>query len=146
MTGVQTCALPICWFIDKLGRRLGFAFFLLQATVFMTWWIFATDKTTLLILGLIWGWGLLGVWGPITTFTAEMYPTRIRGVGNGFSWTMGMFCGYVLWPFVSVYLRQVTGSFQAAFLCIPVIMVIQVIVIWTCSPENAGKDLDKIAV
>ena len=134
------------WFIDKLGRRLGFAFFLLQATVFMTWWIFATDKTTLLILGLIWGWGLLGVWGPITTFTAEMYPTRIRGVGNGFSWTIGMFCGYVLWPFVSVWLRQATGSFQAAFLLIPVIMVIQAIVIWVYSPENAGKELDHIAV
>lgn len=134
------------WFIDKLGRRLGFAFFLLQATVFMTWWIFATDKTTLLILGLIWGWGLLGVWGPITTYTAEMYPTRIRGVGNGFSWTIGMFCGYVLWPFVSVWLREMTGSFQAAFLLIPVIMVLQAIVICGLSPENAGKELDHIAI
>ena len=34
------------WFIDKLGRRLGFAFMLAQATIFMTWWIFATDKST----------------------------------------------------------------------------------------------------
>ncbi|MBS0644151.1 MAG: MFS transporter [Acetobacteraceae bacterium] len=133
------------WFIDKLGRRLGFAFMLLQATVFMTWWIFATDKTTLLILGFVWGWGFLGVWGPITTYTAEMYPTRIRGVGNGFSWTIGMFCGYVLWPFVSVYLRQTTGSFQAAFLLIPAIMVLQTIIIWVYSPEYARKELDAIA-
>ena len=133
------------WVIDKMGRRFGFAFFLIQASVFMTWWIFATDKTTLLILGLIWGWGLLGVWGPITTYTAEMYPTRIRGVGNGFSWTVGMFCGYVLWPFVSVWLRQATGSFQAAFLLIPVVMLLQAFVIWTYSPEHAGKDLDHIA-
>jgi MFS family permease len=134
------------WVIDKLGRRLGFALMLLQATVFMTWWIFATDKTTLLVLGLIWGWGFLGVWGPITAYTAEMYPTRIRGVGNGFSWTVGMFCGYVLWPFVSVYLRQTTGSFQAAFLLIPVIMVVQTLIIWFYSPEHAGKELDQIAV
>ena len=134
------------WLIDKMGRRLGFAFLLLQATVFMTWWIFATDKTTLLILGFVWGWGFLGVWGPITTYTAEMYPTRIRGVGNGFSWTIGLFCGYVLWPFVSVYLRETTGSFQAAFLLIPVIMVIQTLVIWFYSPEHAGKPLDEIAV
>ena len=134
------------WVIDKLGRRLGFALMLLQASVFMTWWIFATDKTTLLILGLVWGWGFLGVWGPITAYTAEMYPTRIRGVGNGFSWTVGMFCGYVLWPFVSVYLRQSTGSFQAAFLLIPVIMVIQALIIWCYSPEHAGKELDQIAI
>jgi MFS family permease len=134
------------WFIDKLGRRLGFAFMLLEATVFMTWWIFATGKTELMVLGLLWGWGLLGVWGPITTYTAEMYPTRIRGVGNGFSWTIAMFCGYVLWPFVSVYLRQTTGSFQAAFLLIPAIMVIQTVIIWFLSPEYAGKELDEIAV
>jgi hypothetical protein len=57
-----------------------------------------------------------------------------------------MFCGYVLWPFVSVYLRQTTGSFQAAFLLIPVIMVIQAVIIWFCSPEYAGKELDEIAV
>jgi MFS transporter, putative metabolite:H+ symporter len=134
------------WLIDKLGRRLGFAFMLLEATVFMTWWIFATGKTELMVLGLLWGWGFLGVWGPITAYTAEMYPTRIRGVGNGFSWTIGMFCGYVLWPFVTVYLRQVTGSFQAAFLLIPVIMVIQTLIIWAYSPENAGKELDEILV
>ncbi len=134
------------WFIDKLGRRLGFAFMLIQATVCMTWWIFATDKTTLFVLGILWGWGFLGVWGPITTYTAEMFPTRIRGVGNGFAWTVGMFAGYVLWPFVSVWLRELTGSFQAAFFLIPVIMVVQVIIIWVYSPEHAGKDLDQIAV
>jgi MFS family permease len=134
------------WFIDKLGRRLGFAFMLLQATIFMTWWIFATDKTTLFWVGIVWGWGFLGVWGPITTYTAEMFPTRIRGVGNGFSWTIGIFCGYVLWPFVSVYLRESTGSFQAAFLLIPVIMVIQASIVWIYSPEHAGKELDEISI
>jgi len=56
-----------------------------------------------------------------------------------------MFCGYVLWPFVSVYLRQTTGSFQAAFLLIPAIMVLQTIIIWMYSPEYARKELDAIA-
>jgi MFS family permease len=134
------------WFIDKLGRRLGFAFMLIQATICMTWWIFTNDKTMLFVLGVIWGWGFLGVWGPITTYTAEMYPTRIRGVGNGFSWTIGMFCGYVLWPFVSVYLRETTGSFQAAFLLIPVIMMIQAAIVWFYSPEYARQELDEIAI
>jgi MFS transporter, putative metabolite:H+ symporter len=133
------------WFIDKLGRRLGFTVMLLQATICMTIWIFATDKTTLFVLGVAWGWGFLGVWGPITTYTAEMFPTRIRGVGNGFSWTIGFFAGYVLWPFVSVYLREATGSFQSAFMCIPVIMIIQMLIIWFCSPEYARKELDEIA-
>ena len=75
-----------------------------------------------------------------------MYPTRVRGVGNGFSWACGLFAGYVLWPFVSVWLRESTGSFIAAFLLIPVVMLIQAGVIWFYSPEHRGKELDAIAV
>ena len=134
------------WFIDKLGRRLGFAFMLLQATVFMVWWLFATDKATLFWLGIVWGWGFLGVWGPITTFTAEIYPTRIRGVGNGFSWFFGLFGGYVLWPFVTVWLQQLTGSFRAAFMIIPAVMILQILVLWFYSPEYARRELNEIAI
>ena len=96
-----------------------FAILLLEAAVFMTIWIFAADRVALWLLGMAWAWGFIGVWGPVTTYTAEMYPTRIRGVGNGFSWSVAFLIGAVLWPFVSVWLRQTTGSFVAAFLLIP---------------------------
>ena len=134
------------WMADKFGRRQAFVFMLIEASIFMTLWVFATDKTSLWVLGLLWSWGFLGVWGPIVTYTAEMYPTRVRGVGNGFSWACGLFAGYVLWPFVAVWLRETTGSFAAAFLLIPVVMVIQAGVIWFYSPEHRGKELDAIAV
>ena len=134
------------WVIDRFGRRRGFAILLIEAAVFMTIWIFAESKIALWILGLAWGWGFLGVWGPVTTYTAEMYPTRIRGVGNGFSWAMAVFVGFVLWPFVSVYLRETTGSFAAAFLLIPVILLILTLVVWIYSPEHARKELDAISV
>ena len=110
------------WMIDRLGRRLGFAVLLLEAAFFMTIWIFADGKLALWLLGMAWSFGFIGVWGPVTAYTAEMYPTRIRGVGNGFSWSVAFFIGVVLWPFVSVWLREVTGSFVAAFLLIPVIL------------------------
>ena len=78
--------------------------------------------------------------------TAEMYPTRIRGVGNGFSWAVAFMIGYVLWPFVSVWLRESSGSFHTAFLMIPVFMLGQAAVVWFFSPEHVGKDLDAIHV
>jgi MFS transporter, putative metabolite:H+ symporter len=134
------------WMIDRFGRRLGFAILLLEAAFFMTLWVFATDTLALWLLGMAWSWGFIGVWGPVTTYTAEMYPTRIRGVGNGFSWAVAFLVGAVLWPFVSVYLREATGSFAAAFLLIPVILVIMAAIIWVYSPEHARKDLDQIAV
>jgi MFS family permease len=134
------------WMIDRFGRRLGFVVLLLEAAVFVTIWVFATDTMAIWLLGMAWSWGFIGVWGPVTTYTAEMYPTRIRGVGNGFSWAVAFLIGAVLWPFVSVWLRQTTGSFVAAFLLIPVILVILAAIIWFYSPEHARKDLDQIAV
>jgi MFS family permease len=134
------------WMIDKLGRRPGFVVALLQGAFFITLWCLTTDRTWLWVWGLLWSLGFLGVWGPATAYTAEMYPTRIRGVGNGFSWGLAFFIGYVLWPFVSVWIREATGSFTLAFLLIPVAMVLQALVVWVWSPENAGKDLDEISV
>ncbi len=134
------------WMIDRLGRRVGFAVLLIEAAVFMTIWIFAHDKIGLWLLGMAWSWGFIGVWGPVTTYTAEMYPTRIRGVGNGFSWAVAFLIGAVLWPFVSVYLRETTGSFIAAFLLIPVILLGMAAIIWFYSPEHARKELDAISV
>jgi MFS family permease len=134
------------WLIDRFGRRLGFAILLIEAAVFMTIWIFTENRLALWLLGMAWSWGFIGVWGPVTTYTAEMYPTRIRGVGNGFSWAVAFLVGAVLWPYVSVYLRETTGSFIAAFLLIPVILLTMAAIIWFCSPEHARKDLDQIAV
>ena len=134
------------WMIDRLGRRIGFAVLLIEAAAFMTIWIFARDKIALWLLGMAWSWGFIGVWGPVTTYTAEMYPTRIRGVGNGFSWAVAFLIGAVLWPFVWVYLRETTGSFVAAFLLIPVILLVMTGIIWFYSPEHARKELDAISV
>ncbi len=134
------------WMIDAFGRRLGFATLLIEAAFFMVIWIFATNTVALWLLGLAWSFGFIGVWGPVTAYTAEMYPTRIRGVGNGFSWAVAFLIGAVLWPFVSVWLRETTGSFVAAFLLIPVILLVMAAIIWFYSPEHARKDLDKIAV
>jgi len=134
------------WIIDRFGRRLGFVLMLAQGALFLTLWTYTQNNTLLWVYGLLWSIGFLGVWGPATTYTTEMYPTRVRGVGNGFSWAVAFFVGYVLWPFVSVWIRESTGSFQIAFLLIPVVMLGQAAVVWFYSPENAGKDLDGIHV
>ena len=61
------------WMIDRLGRRLGFGILLLEAAFFLTIWIFAEGKVALWLLGMAWSFGFIGVWGPVTAYTAEMY-------------------------------------------------------------------------
>ena len=47
---------------------------------------------------------------------------------------------------VSVWLRETTGSFVAAFLLVQVILISMAAIIWFCSLENTRKELDQIAV
>ncbi|MBV8451949.1 MAG: MFS transporter [Deltaproteobacteria bacterium] len=134
------------WLADKIGRRVGFIALLLEGAVFMTLWVYAASTLWLWIFGLAWSFGFLGFWGPSTTVTAEIFPTRIRGVANGVVWLIGYFVGFVLWPFTTVALQQATGSFALAFLTIPVFMTAMAVGVWFMVPEHAGKELNAIAV
>ncbi len=134
------------WLADRVGRRAGFIVTLLEGAVFLVAWIYSDSHLLLWIFGLAWSFGFLGFWGPATVLTAEIFPTRIRGVANGVVWAIAYFVGFVLWPFATVALQQATGSFKLAFLCIPVFMVLMAIGVWLWVPEHAGKELNEISV
>jgi MFS family permease len=134
------------WLADRVGRRAGFIVTLLEGAVFLIAWIYSESHLLLWIFGLAWSFGFLGFWGPSTVLTAEIFPTRARGVANGVVWAIAYFVGFVLWPFVTVALQQATGSFKLAFLCIPAFMVLMALGVWLWVPEHAGKELNEISV
>lgn len=134
------------WLADRIGRRVGFIAMLIEGAIFITLWVLADNPILLWVFGLAWSFGFLGIWGPSTTLTAEVFPTRIRGGANGVVWTIAYFVGFVLWPFVTVSLQQSTGSFALAFLCIPVFMIAMAAGVWVWVPEHAGKELNAIIV
>lgn len=111
------------WLADRIGRRVGFIAMLIEGAIFITLWVYTDSYILLWVFGLAWSFGFLSIWGPSTTLTAEVFPTRNRGSANGVVWTIAYFIGFVLWPFVTVALQQSTGSFALAFLCIPVFMI-----------------------
>ena len=134
------------WLADRIGRRIGFIAMLIQGAIFMTLWVYTDNHILLWVFGLAWSFGFLGFWGPSTTLTAEVFPTRIRGAANGVVWAIAYFVGFVLWPFVTVALQQATGSFALAFLCIPAMMIAMAIGVWLSVPEHGGKELNAIIV
>ncbi|MGN1285060.1 MAG: MFS transporter [Bradyrhizobium sp.] len=133
------------WLIDKIGRRRTFIITLIEGAIFMTLWVYSEDRVLLWAFGLAWCLGFLGFWGPSTTLTAEIFPTRIRGAANGVVWAIAYFVGFVLFPFVSIALQQHTGSFALAFLCIPVLMIAMAIGVFLFVPEHTGKELNEIS-
>lgn len=98
---------------------------------------------TLWILGCMVDFGLIGVWGVIMTYTAELFPTRIRGAGSGFAWTVAGILGFGT-PYAAVLLRDFSGSFTLPFLIIVPILCIQIIGLWLFKVEYAGRALDSI--
>ena len=75
------------WLADKIGRRLAFVVTLIEGAIFMTLWVYTENHILLWAFGLAWSFGFLGFWGPSTTLTAEVFPTRIRGAANGVVWS-----------------------------------------------------------
>jgi len=134
------------WLADRIGRRIASIAMLTQGAIFMTLWVYTDSHILMWLFGLAWSFGFLGFWGPSTTLTAEVFPTRIRGAANGVVWAIAYFVGFVLWPFVTVALQQSTGSFALAFLCIPVLMIAMAAGVWLSVPEHAGKELNTIIV
>ena len=128
------------WLADGIGRRVGFIAMLVEGAIFITLWVFTDNHILLWLFGLAWSFGFLGIWGPSTTLTTEVFPTRIRGGANGVVWTIAYLVGFVLWPFVTVALQQSTGSFALAFLCIPVFMIAMAVGVWMAVPEHTGKE------
>ena len=102
--------------------------------------------TELWIYGLPWSIGFLGFGVLGMILTAEIYPARIRGAGNGFAWATAWLVGFVLWPFVTAALTERTGSFAAPLLIVPVAMLLTAVEIFFFTPDYAGKGLDSIAV
>jgi len=131
---------------DMIGRRPAFVIMLIEGAIFMTLWVYTQDHTMLWVYGLLWSIGFLGFWGPSNTLTAEIFPTRIRGSGNGFCWSVAWVVGFILWPFATVAMQQATGSFAAAFLAIPIFMIGMAIGVWMIVPEHAGKELNEISI
>jgi MFS family permease len=133
------------WLADKVGRRIGFIVTLVEGAIFITLWVYSDSHLWLWVFGMLWSFGFLGFWGPSTTLTAEIFPTRMRGTANGVVWAISYFIGFVLFPFVTVAIQQYYGSFDKAFLLIPVMMLAMAVGVWFWVPEHSGKELNAIA-
>lgn len=77
------------WMADRWGRRKTYLF--ISAYTFLATFAymnFATDATAMLFAA-IFGFGSLGMFGPLGAFVSESIPAEARGSGLGFVWGSG---------------------------------------------------------
>jgi MFS family permease len=82
------------YFADRIGRRLTFLVFAIGAgTVAVTYTTIAFGNAAMLVLGFPLGFFASGVFSGMGPFFTEHFPTRVRGVGQGFAYNIGRAVG-----------------------------------------------------
>jgi SHS family lactate transporter-like MFS transporter len=74
---------------EKIGRRMALALFALAGILVVPLYSMSTDFTLVMIGGMLMGFFAVGFWGVIPAYLAERFPTSVRGVGPGASFSVG---------------------------------------------------------
>jgi MFS family permease len=79
---------------DRIGRRMQFLVFAIGAAiVVVTYTSLSFGNNAMLILGFPLGFFASGVFSAMGAFYTENFPTRVRGVGQGFTYNVGRAMG-----------------------------------------------------
>jgi len=79
---------------DRLGRRIAFLIFAIGAAIIVfTYTMIPFGDSAMLFLGFPLGFFAAGVFSGMGAFYTENFPTRVRGVGQGFAYNLGRALG-----------------------------------------------------
>ena len=105
---------------DRIGRRLTFLVFAVGAgAVAVIYTMVPFDDSVMLVLGFPLGFFASGVFSAMGPFFTEHFPTRVRGIGQGFAYNVGRATGALFPALVGVLsasmpLGQAIGLFAGA--------------------------------
>jgi MFS family permease len=90
ITGSIIGGLFSAWLNDRIGRRPTFIVFAICSLItVVTYTQIPLDDTTMLFLGFPLGFFAQAIFAGMGPFLTELFPTRIRGSGQGFSYNFG---------------------------------------------------------
>jgi MFS family permease len=78
------------WLNDRIGRRLNFILFAVcSVAVVIVYTLIPVDNTVMMALGFPLGFLASGIFSGMGPILTELYPTRLRGSGQGFAYNFG---------------------------------------------------------
>src|SRR5271157_375442 len=128
------------WLADRLGRKRTLVLFAVCSFLAVVAYTYLPiGNSVMLLLGFPLGFFASGSFSPIGAFFTELFPSRLRGSGQGFSYNMGRGIG-ALFPTLVGYLstRMGLGHAISAFaVCAYFTMALAAFFL----PETRGSDL-----
>jgi MFS family permease len=132
--------LTSAWLTDHLGRRVTLILFAaLSFTTVLLYTVIPISNTTTLLLGFPLGFFPSGSFSPMGSFFTELFPTDLRGSGQGFAYNLGRGVG-ALFPTLVGYFsgRMQLGQAIAVFAVTAyLVMIVGVLLL----PETQGVEL-----
>ena len=128
---------------DRLGRKRNFILFAVSSlAIALAYTRLPVTDNVMLVLGFPLGFFVSGVFSGMGSFLTELFPTRMRGSGQGFCYSMGRAIGS-LFPFAigavgqsqSLPLGHAIGLFAASAYGIMILAALTL-------PETRGKRLE----
>ena len=123
---------------DAVGRRRAFVTYILTAALLTLLYGVTTNPWLLLVLGPVVAFFGTGFFSGFGTVTAEIYPTSIRAVAQGFTFNVGRL-GSAVAPFLVGSMAQTQG-FGVAFSMLAAALLIGAAT-WIWLPETRGRSV-----
>jgi MFS family permease len=128
------------WLTDLLGRKRTLVLYAICSFVTVVAYTYLPiSNSVMLVLGFPLGFFASGVFSPIGAFFTELFPSRIRGSGQGFSYNVGRGIG-ALFPTLVGYLSARMGLGHAIS-TFAVIAYLTMVFATVLLPETRGREL-----
>jgi MFS family permease len=131
------------WACDRLGRRLCFSLFAACGiAAILAYTQLAVDGRLLLALGFPLGFFNSGIMAGCGAYLAELYPTSVRGSGQGFSYNAGRALGALCPALIGRWSQH--GTLTEAISLVTVGSYVVVIVAAWALPETRGRSFTAV--
>ena len=128
------------WLADRLGRKQTLVLYAICSFLTVVAYTYLPiSNSVMLVLGFPLGFFASGVFSPIGAFFTELFPSRVRGSGQGFSYNAGRGIG-ALFPTLVGYL-SVRMGLGHAISTFAVIAYLTMVVATLLLPETRGREL-----
>lgn len=131
--------------IEKIGRKPVLTLFM--AGTALAAWLFghSSSEAQVLAFGCLLYFFALGAWGCVYSYTPELYPLKVRGVGVGWAMAFGR-VGAFLAPQIVPKVYNAYGAekgFSMVFVILTVVFLAVAVTVLVVGEETKGKAVDE---
>jgi MFS family permease len=132
--------LTAAYLSDKIGRKRTLILFaVLSFTTVLLYMVLPISDEVMLFLGFPLGFFPSGAFSPMGAFFSELFPTSLRGSGQGFAYNLGRGVGALFPALVGYFSTQMQLGAAIAVFAVAAYMLMTLSVLLL--PETRGMDL-----